>query len=536
MKDEKKRNSLQRLNLNAPMETVLQFSRNMVNMKESYTYADYLQKYKTEVEKVFGVSLIMPVMDRDSLVLKELSEESHRNEKILLELTEREISSGDVIQLRTKMFHGVKYLAFVPLPVLDDKTEKQTYTVLGCRRKMNRRAVSCVFMLFYSMYIYFRAQHERGENQKMYFSMLSLIISVIDAKDPVTAGHSQRVADISRDIGIWIGLNIQQQNDLEFTALLHDIGKIGVSDYVLTKPSVYTHEDFEQMKHHTVRGAEMLEEVGIDQTMVDGVRHHHERMDGKGYPDGLKGDQLSLFAKIIKIADVFDALTSKRQYKDAWKINKALDIIYLGRGTEFDSDIADAFIDNMRPAGWTPPLPEQQKVFYKQSPLLKKAVNILDDFYQRYHDYIFVGYPIPSRKAEEVFFEGQNGFMGYDWGETFNNPRFLENKPMILSYERETESLFFGQCSKAQGVRDIYYYFFRGFLNMGIYLLANSIVPEVLDQLSNLYGESFAIDSQVCVFVGEKFRVVYYHTYDNKDLLCYISDYMCSNYIFGGED
>lgn len=536
MKNEKKKHGIQSLNLNTPMETVLQFSRNMVALRESYTYADYLQKNKQEVEKAFGVSVIMPVMDKDSFVLRELSEENHRNEKMLLEVLEGRISNGDVIQLRTGLFHGVRYLMFVPLPVFDDEAEKQTYTVLGCKRKMNRRAVGCVFMLFYSMYIYFRAQHERGEHQKMYLSMLSLIISVIDAKDPVTAGHSQRVADISRDIGIWLDLNMQQQNDLEFTALLHDIGKIGVSDYVLNKPSVYTHEDFEQMKHHTVRGAEMLEEVGIDPAMVDGVRHHHERIDGKGYPDGLKGDQLKLFAKIIKIADVFDALTSKRQYKDAWKVNKALDIIYQGRGTEFDADIADIFIENMRPAGWNPPVLEPSKDFYKQSPMLKKAVSIFDDFYQRYHDYIFVGYPIPSRKAAEVSFEGKNGFMGFDWGETFNNPRFLENKPMILSYEKDTESLFFGQCSKAEGVRDIYYYFFRGFLNMGIYLLTSNIVPQVLDELSSLYGESFPMDSQVSIFVGKKFRVVYYHTYDDKDLLCYISDYMCSNYVFEEHD
>lgn len=524
------RNGLKKMNRNMSLDAVLRFSRNMVDMKESYTYADYLQKCGPEVEREFGATVILPVIDKDSFVLKELSQENHRNSRTLQALLEGEISSGDVIQLKTKLFHHVKYLVFVPLPVFDKDVERQKYTVLGCRRKMGRHAVGCIFMLFYSMYIFFQAQHERGEHQKMYFSMLSLIISVIDAKDPVTAGHSQRVADISRDIGIWLELNMQQQHDLEITALLHDIGKISVSDYVLTKPSVYTKEDFEQMKHHTVRGAEMLAEVGIDKEMVDGVRHHHERIDGKGYPDGLKGDQLSLFAKIIKIADVFDALTSKRQYKEAWKINKALDIIYQGRGTEFDADITDVFIENMRPAGWTPPVLEKSKDFYKQSPMLKKAVSILDDFYQRYHDYILAGYPVPSRKAEEISLTGENGFMGFDWGETFHNPLFLENKPVILSYERDTESLFFGQSSKAAGVKDIYFYFFRGFLNMGMFLLESSVVPQALDELCQLYGEPFPMDSQISIFVGKKFRVVYYHTYDEKELLCYISDYMCSNY------
>lgn len=536
MKKEKELRGIHKSRWSMPMDAVLKFSCNMVNTKEACTYADYLQKNRQELEGELGASVILPVIDKDSFVIKELSEENHRNARMLQELLKGEISPDALVQLRTKLFHGVKYLVFVPLPVFDKDMEKQTYTVLGSKWKMSRHTAGYIFIMLYSMYIYFRAQHERGEHQKMYFSMLSLMISVIDAKDPVTAGHSQRVAEISRDIGIWLKLNMKQQHDLEFTALLHDIGKIGVSDYVLNKPSVYTQDDFEQMKHHTVRGAEMLSEVGIGEEMVDGVRHHHERIDGMGYPDGLKGDQLSLFAKIIKIADVFDALTSKRQYKEAWKIDKALDIIYRGRGTEFDTEIADVFIENMRPAGWKPPVPEQTKNFFNQSPMLKKAVSINDDFYQKYHDYISVGYPIPSRKADRVSFECKNGFMDFDWGETFNNPRFLENKPVILSYEKDTESLLFGQCSRAEGVMDIYYYFFRGFLNMGIYLLKSSMLPKTMEQLRELFGEPFLMDPDISIFVGKKFRVVYYHTYDDKDLLCYISDYMCSNYVFEEQD
>ena len=514
------------------MDAVLRFSRNVTDGKDAYTYAEYLQKNREDVERELGATVILPVMDKDSFILRELCNENNHNTRLLQEILSGEFSSGEILQLSTKLFHDVKYLVFVPLPIFDKELDKQTYTVLGSKRRLGHHAAGYVFMLVYSMYIYFQAQYERVEHQKMYFSMLSLMISVIDAKDPVTAGHSQRVADISRDIGVWMKLNMKQQHDLEFTALLHDIGKMGVSDYVLNKPSVYTQDDFEQMKNHTIRGAEMLAQVGMSQEMVNGVRHHHERIDGKGYPDGLKGEQLSLFAKIIKIADVYDALTSKRQYKEAWKIDRALDIIYRGRGTEFDSDIADVFIENMRPAGWKPPVSEQTKNIYRQSPIIKKAVSITDDFYQRYHDYISVGYPIPSRKADKVSFECQNGFMEFDWGETFNNSRFLENKPVILSYEKETESLLFGQCSRMKGVNDIYYYFFRGFLNMGMYLLGTDMVSRALEVLWDALGEPVAVDSQIKVFVGKKFQVVFYHTYDDKDLLCYISDYMCSNYIF----
>ena len=363
----------------------------------------------------------------------------------------------------------------------------------------------------------------------MYFSMLSLMISVIDAKDPVTAGHSQRVASISKDIGIWLKLSKSEQYDLEFTALLHDIGKIGVSDYVLNKPSVYTQNDFEQMKFHTIRGSEMLSEVGISKEIIDGVRHHHERIDGKGYPDGLKGDQLSLFAKIIKIADVFDALTSNRRYKEAWEIEKALNIIYLGRGTEFDSDIADVFIEHMCPPGWIPPV-SGKKVVEKVDVNTDKSVRIACDFYEKYSKYISVEYPIPSRWAMEIDFNCRSGFMHFDWGETFNNAQFLEKKPMILSFENETKSLLFGQTSKDSGVSSIYYYFFKGFVNLGAFLLVPSKVNDILLKLTEIFGEPQIINDQLLVHKDNKMRVVFYHTVDDKFVLFYISDYLCANY------
>lgn len=527
---EKKHNH--KLGYGLSLEAVLNVCHDMAGLEEAYTYGDYLQKNSKEIEEAIGVDIILPVADRNSYIIKNLIQENEENEVLLLGELEEDLNQGDVIQIRTRICHGMKYLIFVPLPVFDKSADKQIYTVLGSKEKLNRHSSSYIFMLLFSMHIYFKAQHEREEHQKMYVSMLSLMISVIDAKDPVTAGHSQRVAEISKNIGHWLNLNEKEQYDLEFTALIHDIGKIGVSDYVLNKPSVYTQEDFEQMKHHTVRGAEMLAEVGLATEIIDGVRHHHERMDGRGYPDGLTGDQLNLFAKIIKIADVFDALTSKRQYKDAWKIEKALDIIYSGRGTEFDREIADVFIENMRPLSWRPPADEQSRMMCHQDPMIKKAVSITNDIYSKYRDYMSVGYPIPSRKADKVIFDCQVGFMNFDWGENFQNPAFLENKPVILSYENETNSLLFGQFCGNDGVMAIYYYFFRGFINMGIFLLRSSSVDSVLEKIQELFGEPVEINSDTYVYIGKKYRVIYLHTYDDKDLLCYISDYMCSNYVF----
>ena len=489
-------------------------------------------KNRSEIEDDISASLLLPVMDQESFLLKELAAENYRNRRFV----ENQFwntpagTSTSVIQTRTNLFQGQNYVAFVPLPVVDAESELVTFTVIGLKKKLKPQRASYISMMLFSMYIYFKAQHERGEHQRMYFSMLSLMISVIDAKDPVTAGHSQRVANISKDIGIWLKLSKNEQFDLEFTALLHDIGKIGVSDYVLNKQSVYTQSDFEQMKYHTIRGAEMLSEVGISEEIIDGVRHHHERIDGKGYPDGLKGDELSLFAKIIKIADVYDALSSKRQYKEAWEIDKALNIIYKGRGTEFDTEIANVFIDHMSPPGWIPPI-DERAAGERKNPNTEKAAQIVRDFYRKYKQYLSVEYPIPSKKAVNIDFFRENGFMEYDWGETFNNASFLEEKPMILAYEKETKSLIFGQGSKANGVNSIYYYFFKGFVNMGIYLLFPMETKKVLSQLTERYGEPIIMDEQMTVYETRKMRIVFYHTFDDKFLLFYISDYMCGNYI-----
>lgn len=518
---------------NLPIDAVIRFTNTIVNIEHSVSYAEYLMKNRNEIEDDISASLLLPVMDSDSFLLKELSEENYRNRKFVeSEFHNKTNMTSAVIQTRSNLFQGEKYIAFVPLPVFDVESEVITYTVIGLKKKLKPQNASYISMMLFSMYIYFKAQHERGEHQRMYFSMLSLMISVIDAKDPVTAGHSQRVANISKDIGIWMQLSKKDQIDLEFTALLHDIGKIGVSDYVLNKPSVYTQNDFEQMKYHTIRGAEMLSEVGISEEIIDGVRHHHERMDGKGYPDGLKGDELHLYAKIIKIADVFDALTSKRQYKEEWEIEKALNIIYRGRGTEFDTEIADVFIEHMSPPGWIPPVDQSQKLRVVEDPNAESAVKIFKDFFEKYGDYLTIEYPISSKRAKKIDFAYKSGFMKYDWGETFNNPAFLEDKPMILAYENETKSLLFGQSSWGNGVHSIYYYFFKGFVNMGVFLLEQSKVKETLAMLADLYGEPQVIDAQTEIFPAVKMRIVFYRTNDERCLLFYISDYMCNNYVF----
>jgi len=158
--------------------------------------------------------------------------------------------------------------------------------------------------------------------------ILLAIATAIDKRDNYTHQHSKNVARISVEIGKRMGLSQQELEKLEFSAILHDVGKIGIPDSILLKPGKLTDEEYKIIKNHTVYGAEILSQVKyVDEDILKGALEHHERLDGSGYPYGKKGEEISLFGKIIGIADVFDALSSKRTYKEAWDFGEVLKII-----------------------------------------------------------------------------------------------------------------------------------------------------------------------------------------------------------------
>ncbi|MDQ0918917.1 HD-GYP domain-containing protein [Paenibacillus sp. V4I5] len=176
-------------------------------------------------------------------------------------------------------------------------------------------------------------------NNQLLQSYYSTLAAALDARDAYTAGHSTRVAKYSLLIGRAVDLNEQELDLLNKTALLHDIGKIGVRDDVLLKESRLTDEEFEQIKLHPVLGESILKQIEPAEAMaplLPGVRSHHERFDGGGYPDGLKGLDIPEFGRIIAVADAFDAMTSDRPYRKGMPVEKALAILAEGKGTQWD--------------------------------------------------------------------------------------------------------------------------------------------------------------------------------------------------------
>jgi len=180
----------------------------------------------------------------------------------------------------------------------------------------------------------------------LFFNLIKLLVNTIENKDEYTKGHSQRVRTFTVRLGELMGLGKDDTETLNLSGLLHDIGKQGIPDAVLKKEGKLTEEERALINTHPIRGVNLIKHIKQFEKCLPHIRHHHERIDGNGYPDGLKGEQIPLGARIIAVADTYDALTSDRCYRPRFTSHKAFDIIEEVRGTQLDADIAKLLLDN----------------------------------------------------------------------------------------------------------------------------------------------------------------------------------------------
>jgi len=177
--------------------------------------------------------------------------------------------------------------------------------------------------------------------RKNYMETVKALINAVEAKDPYTSGHASRVGKYAVEIGKELGLSSLELDKMRNAALLHDIGKIGVDDRILNKNKSLTNLEYEVIKNHPSTGYEIIKDIEFLKGANEIVKHHHERWDGKGYPDGLKGVEISLPVSILTIADSFDAMTTDRPYRKAFSFEKAISEIQNNSGTQFNPDIVD---------------------------------------------------------------------------------------------------------------------------------------------------------------------------------------------------
>ena len=185
------------------------------------------------------------------------------------------------------------------------------------------------------------------ENEVLSLHVVQTLAQAIDAKDTYTNGHSGRVAEYSKEIAKRYGYSVKQQDEIYMMGLLHDVGKIGVPDAVINKPGRLNDEEFEQIKKHPVLGDKILKKIREMPKLAIGARWHHERYDGTGYPDGLAGKDILEEARIIAVADSYDAMTSNRSYRGLLPQEKVREEIEKGKGTQFDPVFADIMLQIM---------------------------------------------------------------------------------------------------------------------------------------------------------------------------------------------
>jgi putative nucleotidyltransferase with HDIG domain len=195
------------------------------------------------------------------------------------------------------------------------------------------------------------------ELEQSLLDTIETLNAAVEARDPYTAGHSQRVRRVALAVGRAMSLSVDRLSALETAALFHDIGKIGMPDSILTKTDLLTRDEQAVMRQHVTRGAEIISKFPQFRKAIPAIRHHHERWDGVGYPDGLAGDDIPLEAAIIGLADAWDAMTTDRPYAAAQSLNEAMMQLRAGRGKQFNPAVVDAFweVARQRPADVLPP-------------------------------------------------------------------------------------------------------------------------------------------------------------------------------------
>lgn len=179
---------------------------------------------------------------------------------------------------------------------------------------------------------------------RLFFSTIKSLVVALEARDEYTEGHSHRVAFTVKAIGSHLGWDQNSQESLEIAGLLHDLGKIGIPDAILGKPDRLTDMEFAKMKEHPLLAAKIINEIEGMEKVSEWILHHHERIDGYGYPDGLVGDTIPMGARILAVADAFDAMVSDRPYRKALSFKKAMQELQEGQGRQFDEKVVNAFL------------------------------------------------------------------------------------------------------------------------------------------------------------------------------------------------
>jgi putative two-component system response regulator len=213
---------------------------------------------------------------------------------------------------------------------------------LAVRRALEKRRLK-LEIREYQQFLEEKVEEQTGEIRKLFLGAIEALVFALEAKDKYTGGHSRRVTEIALAIGNELGLSVQDMEDLRWGSLLHDVGKIAIDQLVQNKPGKLTHEEYEHIMTHTRLGADIVRPI-VNEKIIEIIEHHHDHYDGSGLHQVIVGNDIPLGARILAVADAFDAMTSDRPYRPAMSNTKAIDEIKRCAGTQFDPDVVTALL------------------------------------------------------------------------------------------------------------------------------------------------------------------------------------------------
>lgn len=243
---------------------------------------------------------------------------------------------------------GVASTLILPLVVTEGFAGLVTFSKLNERGGWNPRQVNMLQTVASMLSTAIERQRANGQVKLHFLSLAEAVSSSMAFVDPYTASHQERVAKMVRDVGIRLGLDVSDCHWLYLGGLLHDVGKNTIPTSILAKPGQLRDEEWGLVKSHARRGHEILEKIDLPERVVDMVLHHHERLDGSGYPDGMQGDDIGLEARILAVCDVAEAMTSYRPYRPAKSLEDTFAELQTNKARKYDPQIVDLFVDMMK--------------------------------------------------------------------------------------------------------------------------------------------------------------------------------------------
>lgn len=277
----------------------------------------------------------------------------HVPDLILLDINMPEISGFDFMKTLQADAHWCKIPVIFLTADRSSETEVECFRMRACDfitkpfepQIMLSRINSTLELDGYRRDLQRRLDEKTKEMERITIQAIMTVANTVDAKDDYTKGHSMRVAAYSEILAQRLGWSEEEIQNIYYVAMLHDVGKIGVPDAVLNKPFKLTDVEFRLIKGHTIMGAEILKDFKMFPNVNVGAKYHHERYDGKGYPEGLKGESIPLIARVIGLVDSYDAMTSNRVYRRRLKDDFVMEELRKGRGTQWDPELVDIFIE-----------------------------------------------------------------------------------------------------------------------------------------------------------------------------------------------